>query len=221
MNSMRSEIINFGINIESSLRFLYSLIAFHEALGNKEYVGEINNNANFWRLFEASMLSSVFISIRRIYENEPDSHNFQNFIRNCSENIEQFTLQNVKNRKISSGALPIAEAEKYIVGKYQPSQEDFTGLARYVKERSKNMRGVYTKVASKVYAHAIHFKHLEALKPNQSLNLYEIEKALLSVWHVYEQVWQLYENGKKPDYNESKYQYKNEVTESVIAQLKA
>jgi hypothetical protein len=220
MNSMRSEINNFRIIIESSLRFLYSLIAFHEALANEEYVSAMNKNANFWRLFEASMLSSVFISIRRLYENESDSLNFQNFIRNCSSNLEEFNLQNVKNRKIISGALSIEEAERYIIGKYEPSKEDFAKLAKHVKNQSTNMKGAYINVASKVYAHAIHFTHSEALKPNQALNLYEIEKALLSVWHVYEQIWRLYENGRKPEYNESKYQYKDEVIESVIAQLK-
>jgi len=218
---MRSEISNFRITIESSLRFLYSLIAYHEALSKEEYVSQMNRNADFWRLFEASMLSSVFISIRRLYENEADSFNFQNFIRNCSSNLEEFSLKNIKDRKIRSGALSVEEAEIYIVGKYEPSNQDFNEMARFVKERSKNMRGVYTKVASKIYAHAIHFTHSEVLKPNQSLNLYEIEKALLSVWHVYEQVWQLYENGRKPEYTESKYQYKNEVIESVIVQLNA
>lgn len=216
---MRSEIDKFRITIESSLRFLYSLIAFHEALSKEEYVGEINRNAHFWRLFEASMLSSVFISIRRLYENESDSFNFQGFIRNCINNLQDFSLENIKERKIRSGALTVEEAEKYIVGKYESSEEDFKEMARHVKERSKNMKGAYTNVATKVYAHAIHFSHSEALKPNQSLNLYEIENALLSVWHVYEQAWQLYENGRKPEYSESTYQYKSEVFESVIAQL--
>jgi len=218
-NTMKSEIDKFRIISESSLRFLYASIAFHEALSDESKVKFLNRNPDYWRLFEASMLSNVFLSVRRLYENKHDSFNVQKLISVFIQNIDDFSLESVKRRKIANGALSSIQAEKYIEGKYEPNEDDFKNMAKYIRERSKRMKGVYTNVASKVYAHAIHFSHSEVLKPNQSLNLYEIEKALLSIWHVYEQVWQLYENGRRPELCEPSYQYKNEVIESVIAQI--
>jgi hypothetical protein len=77
------------------------------------------------------------------------------------------------------------------------------------------MKGLYTDIASKVYAHAIHTDAEEIFKLSQGANFEEIESALTSVWHVYQQVWQMYENGRVPDLNIGSYPYINEVIEAV------
>jgi hypothetical protein len=219
---MRSEIGKLRIESESSLRFLYSLIAFNEAMTSSETVNKINKNPDFWRLFEASMFSNVFIAIRRLYEKRPSYFCIQRFTENCIANVEEFSLSSIRDRKFREGALSYEEASRYISNKYEPSEEDFKEMSAFIRSRSKNMKGIYSDVASTVYAHAIHFSHSEVLSANQTLNLHEIERALLSVWHVYEQVWQLYENGRKPTYDvEPSYQYKEEVIGGVMAQINA
>jgi len=218
---MKVEIEKLRIEVESTIRFLYSVIAFHEALAHENNVAKMNQNPDFWRIFESSMLANVFIGIRRIYEAKSKTFNFQKFIEKCISNKDEFSLTKLQERKVQSGALSVEKAKSYVDDKYEPCENDFKEMARLVRTKSKNMKGVYTNVASKVYAHAIHFSHAEALNSNQDLNLYEIEEALLSVWHCYEQVWQLYENGRKPTYEVPSYPYKKEVVDCVYKQINA
>ncbi|MBU2985398.1 hypothetical protein KO528_08545 [Saccharophagus degradans] len=219
---MNIEINKLREEIEASLRYLYSYKAYYQALSEQTRVDKINKNVEFWMTFSDSILSNLFISIRRLYENKRESFNVQRFIEICYKRHHEFSLHSLQTRKVSSGILSIAQAEEYIKGKYEPSKADFHAMAAYIKTNSKGMRGVYTKVASEVYAHAIHYNHKSALLPNQNLNLNDIEIALLSVWHVYEQVWQLYENGRKPVYETgSSYTRMNEIINGVLAQIDA
>ncbi|VUD69054.1 hypothetical protein TDB9533_04418 [Thalassocella blandensis] len=218
---MKQEIENLRILVEPGIRFLYSAIAFHEALADEACVEKLNKNSDYWRLYESSTLSCVFMAIRKIYENKAHTFNFQNFLDKCIVNLEEFSINGVKDRKIKSGIFCEDSVKEYSSKCYEPNTDDFKEMGKFVRDRSKKMKGAYSTVASKVYAHAIHFSHKEALSANQCLNLYEIETALLSVWHCYEQVWQLYENGRQPSYGEPNYQYKQEVIEGVYRQINA
>lgn len=218
---MKENINNLRIEAESTLRYLYCVIAFHEALSDEGKVKKMNANPDYWRIYESSLLTSVFIGIRRLYESKNKTFNFQNFIEKRILEIEEFSLPKLKIRKIQTGAITEETAPTYLKNKYEPSINDFQEIARVVREKSKKMKGPYSNVASKVYTHAIHFSHSEALQSDQNLNLYEMEETLLSVWHCYEQVWQLYDNGNKPTFNDQSYPYKNEVINSVHKQINA
>ena len=45
----------------------------------------------------------------------------------------------------------------------------------------------------------------------KELNYGEIEVVLLSVWHCYQQIWGLYENGTKPTLETSPYPFKRKL----------
>ena len=81
------------------------------------------------------------------------------------------------------------------------------------------MKGIYLNIASTVYAHAIHFDHFSLLSLEEKLNINEIEEAVLSIWHVYEQIWEMYMNGNHPKFVIEEYKYKSEITESVKRQI--
>ena len=81
------------------------------------------------------------------------------------------------------------------------------------------MKGIYSKIASTVYAHAVHMSHPEITDMMRGLEFEEIETSLNSIWHVYEQIWQMYENGARPNIELKPYPYKKEVLDSVIRQV--
>jgi len=56
-------------------------------------------------------------------------------------------------------------------------------------------------------------------KLSEKLNFEEIEQALISIWHAYEQVWHLFENGRRPHFEIRPYPYEQEVIDSVIKQV--
>ena len=57
---------------------------------------------------------------------------------------------------------------------YVPTDEDFKSLARLVRKNSKNMKGIYSNAATKIYAHAIHLDYEAMSQISEKLNFDEI-----------------------------------------------
>lgn len=219
MLNMREHIDSLRKEAETTLRVLYALMQFRHSITCKQCVNKINENANFWVVYESSVRTNLFIGIRRLFENKANTFNFQKFVEFCVKNIESFSRESIRERKISGSSNADEWIDEYMTGVYEPSEEDFNSLARLVRKNSKKMKGVYTNIASTVYAHAVHMSHPVISDMMKGLEFEEIEMALNSIWHVYEQIWQIYENGRQPNIEIKAYPYKQEVFDSVISQV--
>ena len=212
LNNLRKE-------TETTLRVFYALRQFRSFLTTEEGVEKINKNADFWIIYETSLRTNMFLGIRRLYEAKADTFNFQKFIESCIENISTFSKVSLRSRKLEGSRNADEWIDDYMKDVYEPSEMDFRSLAKLVRVNSKNMKGVYTDAATRIYAHAIHRDHASMSKLGEKLNFQEIEQALTSIWHAYEQVWQMFENGKRPSFEMKKYAYAQEVIDSVIKQV--
>jgi hypothetical protein len=159
------------------------------------------------------------LGIRRLYEGKAESFNFQNFIFHCIKNIDNFSKASLRVRKIKDSRNALEWIDDYMASVYEPTESDFKKLSKIVRINSKKMKGIYTDAASKIYAHAIHMDHASITNITEQLSFDEMEVALTSVWHVREQVWQMYENGREPQFDIGKYPYEDEVVEALVKQL--
>ena len=217
--SMRDLINNLRKETETSLRVLYALLQFRLFVTRQEDVDKININPYFWKIFEVSLRTNLFIGIRRLYEVNNGTFNFQKFIEQCIENKEKFSRKSLRERKLQGSENASEWIDSYMEDTYEPTEKDFKALSKIVRHDSKKMKGIYTEAASKIYAHAIHLDDASMADISDRLKFDEIEKALLSIWHCYEQVWQMYENGREPEYEVGTYPYKQEVFDSLTNQL--
>ena len=77
---------------ETTIRVFYTLKRFNEYLTNEDDVEKINKNVYFWKIFEASLVTKLFIGLRRQFEQDkPDRLTFQKFINKCKDNIHEFS----------------------------------------------------------------------------------------------------------------------------------
>lgn len=212
LNTLRNE-------AESSLRALYALRQFRTLLTDQKSVNELNKNVHFWKIFESALATKLFIGLRRLYDSSGNTFTVQSFIKDSIDHVDQFSSAAFRKRKMEGSANAHEWIDGFMKDVHEPTAEDFRSLARLVKDNSKRMKGLYTDIASKVYAHAIHTDAEEIFKLSQGANFDEIESALMSIWHVYQQVWQMYENGGVPDLNIGKYPYIDEVVDSVNRQV--
>ena len=217
---MRETIEKLRKETETTLRVLYALRQFRQLLTREEDVAKINENANFWMIYESSLRTNMFIGIRRLYESKPGTFNFQQFIDECIKNLVSFSPDALRQRKCEGSRNADEWIDDYMKNVYEPSADDFKALAKLVRENSKNMKGTYTQAANKIYAHAIHMDYALMAAISDKLNFDEIEKAITSIWHAYEQVWQMFENGRKPLLTIADYPYAQEVIDSVTKQVR-
>ena len=219
MQNMRETIDNLRRETETTIRMLYALKKFRLLVSRQEDVNKLNENPDFWRIFEVSVRTNLFIGIRRLYEGKQGTFNFQQVINKCIENIDEFSSKTLKQRKLNGSYNTDEWIDSYMKNVYEPSVDDFRKLAKIVREKSKRMKGIYTDAASKIYAHAIHMDYSSIKEITDKLSFDEIESALESIWHCYNQIWQMYENGREPVYEVSKYPYEIEVYDCLIKQL--
>lgn len=216
---MRKTIDNLRRETETTLRVLYALKQFRLFVSKQDDVDKINTNPNFWRIFEVSVRTNLFIGIRRLYEGKNSTFNFQHVINKCIENIDVFSADSLRKRKMVSSSDASEWIDAYMADVYEPKDEDFKKLAKIVREKSKRMKGIYSEAATKIYVHAIHMDHASMAELTDKLSFDEMEIALESIWHCYNQIWRMYENGEKPVFEIEKYPYEQEVCESLIQQL--
>lgn len=215
---MNEKLENFRSEAEQALRNYYALRAFRSLLKSKKSVRELNKNPEFWVIFESAILTKLFICIRRLFDSGRSSFNAQKFIEYAEQNIELFSLEKLRERKIAKNSDAAEWIDDYMIGKYEAKVEDIRNLSRLIRENSKKMKGIYTDVASKVYAHAVLIDHKDISELHSTLRFDEIEKSLLSVWHCYSQIWMMYENGRKPQLNVATYEHKDEVENAIKKQ---
>lgn len=218
MMNMRAEIDKLRREIETALRVFYTLKKFVRMRGDPNTVSKLNSNPDFWLLYQYSLTMNLFIYLRRLYEGGGDAFNFQNFIKDCIDNIDEFSAQSLRQRKTSDGQ-SASDANKYAKNAYQPTKDDFKKLSKNVRLAKKGkMKKIATQLASKAFAHAVYDgKEIDDLADQLSFD--DIEEALLSIWNCYRQVRQLYDNGRKPDSRADEYPDKQEIYDSVSKQV--
>jgi len=216
---MRQTLTNLRKETETTLKTFYALKQFRKFLSSPEDVNIINHNPDFWRIFEVSVRTNLFIGIRRLYERKNDTFNFQQAISNFIKNINEFSKESLRERKLAGSPDANEWIDSYISEACEATPEDIKRLAKGVRRNSKRMNGPYTKAASKIYAHAIHMDYAVISQITDQLSFDEIEVALESIWHCYNQIWQMYENGSKPNFEVEKYPYSQEVIDCLNKQL--
>jgi len=214
----RVELDKLRQEVEGALRVFYSLKKYMLMRSDPNTVSKLNRNPDFWLLYQYSLTMNLFIYLRRLYEGGSGTFNFQKFIENCKENIDEFSVESLRERKISEG-MSASDVDKYIENSYQPTEDDFKEFSKRVRAaKMKEMKTIATRVASKAFTHAIYGEKETADLTNQ-LSFDDIEEALLSIWNCYRQVRQMYDNGTKPDFRVERYPYEQEIYDSVSKQV--
>jgi len=218
MMNMCAEIDKLRREIETALRVFYTLNKFVLMRSDPSAVSKLNSNPDFWLMYQYSLTMNLFIYLRRLYEGCGGAFNFQKFIKNCIDNIDEFSAQSLRQRRISEGQ-SVSDVDKFIKSAYHPTEDDFRELSKNVRlAKMSKMKKIATRLASKAFAHAVYDDKAIANLTNQ-LSYDDIEEALLSIWNCHRQVRQMYDNGRKPDFRADEYPYKKEIYDGVSKQV--
>jgi hypothetical protein len=213
--SLKVHIESLRREVETTIRVFYAYESMAKLLSEQQYVDLVNNNVYFWKIFLSSIQTKLFIALGRLYDDSNDAFSFRNFMKICRENIKEFGQDYLEKRKLNGSSTRPEWLDDYLKDAYFAVTGDIDALAKLARPFNKKMKGLYKEIRSKVFAHAIHTDAIVISNLLEDTNLHEIESALTALWSIYSQVWQMFENGRKPTLEIEPYPYKDEVTNCV------
>ena len=163
---------------------------------NEDIFRGLNESALSWNTITFALQNHYFILLGRLFDTDGDSFSVHTFLRNCIENIDQFSKENLRKRKISSTTSgDLSWLDGYIENAYEPTENDFQRLRGEITKYKKIYEKIYRPIRNKVVAH----KDKETIAIQRELyektNIGQIEEILNNLFQVKEVVFQLLHNG--------------------------
>jgi len=167
------------------------------AAGDKKVHHTLNRNPLSWNIILYSLQSTFFITIGRLFDTDRRSFSVHTFLRECIENVDQFSKDALRKRRIKgSEADKPSWLDEFIEKSYQPNKEDFLKLKGEVSKRQKQYKSIYKPIRHKIFAH----KDLKNIKCVDILfgeaKIGEMQDLLCFLYQIERIIFQLLYNGR-------------------------
>lgn len=189
-----------------AFRSFYGLINIKNiASADKEIRLALKRNTISWGIILHSLQITFFITLGRIFDKDPGSFSVYTLINTCISNIDQFSKEKLRERKIKEWDKDdLSWADEYIEYAYVPSKDDFLRIKEEISKNQVIYENNYKKVRHKIFAH----KDLKYINNTdilfKDINIKETESLLLFLYQVDRIIWHLFHNGnyiKKEELN--------------------
>ena len=167
------------------------------AASDKKVHHALNRNPLSWNIILISLQSTFFITIGRLFDKDRRSFSVHMFLRKCIENVDQFSKDALRKRKIEgSEADKPSWLDEYMEKSYQPNEEDFLKLEGEVSKRQKQYELIYKPIRHKIFAHKdlINIKCVDILFGEAKIG--EMQDLLCFLYQIERIIFQLLYNGR-------------------------
>jgi hypothetical protein len=167
---------------------------------DKDLLKALNITPLSWILIRHSLQVSLFITLGRIFDLDNKAFSVDDLLRYCVENIEIFSLDNLKQRKLElqKGKEPEWLPE-YIQNAYCPVAGDFQRLRGEATNHRKVFDKIYKPIRHKLIAHTDKQYMDKADILWSETNIGELERIIWFLNDLKETLFQTYQNGEKPE----------------------
>ena len=180
----------------------------------------LNEQALSWNTITHSLQTTFFIALGRLFDTDGEAFSVHTLLRNCIENLDQFSKDALRARKMEStnGKEP-DWLKKYIDEAYVPSEKDFQRLRGEVSKRQKQYEEIYRPIRNEVFAHrdAASMDNVEELFGKTRVD--EIEVLLSFLYQIQEVIFQLLRNGELRKIGDFEYSEEEHVVDDIRALL--
>ena len=193
---------------EEAIQFFYSWRTVNlVAAGDKRIYRLLNRAPLFWNTVAGALLSSGFIALGRIFD-QNSHHNVDQLLRIVQDNPNIFSLEALAERKRKDSENADEWLTDYLSSAYVPTPDDFRRLKKYVKARRRIYETNYRDIRHKVFAHNVCQDHKEVDALFAKSTVRELEKLLTFLTRLHNALWHLFYNGHKPTLMPSRYSAK-------------
>ncbi|SHM31668.1 hypothetical protein [Bradyrhizobium lablabi] len=193
-----AELETYRTEVEAALQFFYAFLAIHAAAGDKKSIYRLLNTAPlFWNTVLGGLQTSAFIVLGRVFD-QTSPHNVGVLLALARNNPSIFSKEALERRKRGSSRNAHEWIDAYMASVYVPKESDFRRLQGYVSKHRKTYVAKYQDLRHKFFAHKeiVDATLVSALFART--NIREMQRMLLFCLSLYDALWSLYMNGKRP-----------------------
>jgi hypothetical protein len=192
---------------EASAQFFYAYQGIHAAAhDNKDVEALLNTAPLFWMTCAGALQTAAFIALGRVFDQD-STHNLDRVLRVAQDNPHIFSKEALARRKQGNSAQRPDWIDEYMRGVYEPVPADFRRLRAHVRKRRRIYENNYRDVRNRFFAHKELSDKATAVLFTKGSNR-ELQQLHAFLGSLYESLWQLFFNGRKPVLRPLRYSVK-------------
>lgn len=221
MEDIRRLLTIFRNELNTAGQAFYAWKAINNlASSNEKFYSALNKNALLWNIIVNSLHNTFFITLGRIFDSDNNSFSVYTFLRACIDNIDQFSKESLRNRRIKDlkGDKPSC-LNKFIEESYAPVEKDFQMLRGETSKKQKEYEDIYRPIRHKIIAHTDKKTIDNAQDLFKKTNVEQIEGILQFLYQIEMIVYCLFENGELSKIGDFFYKEKDYVQKDIESLL--
>lgn len=200
-----TELEIFRTEAQAATQFFYAYIGVHMvARAHKSVHRMLNDAPVFWNTILGGLQAATFVALGRIFD-QKSSHNLDQLLRMAQRDRQIFSKASLGKRKQAESKNAYAWLNGYLLRAHEPTARDFRRLRSHVRKWRKVYEKNYQPLRHQVYAH----KELAERQAISSLfaktNIRELQRLLVFLGSLYQAMWELFNNGRKPVLRPQRY----------------
>jgi hypothetical protein len=189
----------FRTEAQSAIQFFYAWDATHAVAAKNKAVARLLNEAPlFWNTALAALQASTLVTLGRVFDPDTNNHSITRLLTLAHSNLEIFSKEALGVRKRGLSANAEEWLDGYLKRAYVPTRSDFRHLKQQVALRRRIYEKNYRPLRHKVFAHRVATSAMQVDELFAQTNLLELRKLLVFLGRLYDALWELYFNGRKP-----------------------
>jgi hypothetical protein len=165
------------------------------ASGDAKVYRALNENALTWNIIKHSLLTTFFVILGIIFDVGDGAFSVHAFLRVCIENIDQFSIEALRERKLRDRDIPPDWLEGYLSKAYVPCEKDFQKLKCETSKHHKEYMKIYRPIRNKVITHKEQQTIENVAEVFGKTSIGQIQEILNFLFQIENLVFQLLFNG--------------------------
>ncbi len=199
----------FRTEAEAAMQFFYAYLTVHAVAADHKPVYRLLNTAPlFWNTNLGALQTAAFMALGRVFD-QKSTHNLDQLLRIAQNNLSIFSKASLGARKQGDSPTSPDWLAEYLRDAYVPTPADFDRVQAHVRKHRRVYKARYKTLRNRLFAH----KGVSARADINALlaktNIRELQKMLAFLGSLYEALWQLFFNGRKPVLRPRRYSVKH------------
>jgi hypothetical protein len=177
----------------------------HLAHNDSSVLTVLNADALFWNTYRNTLVSSIFMTASRIFDDATDAITMRTLLGITLGNLHLFSKNALRARKIGTGPEP-EWLDGFMAQTWEPTEpSQLRHLQKALKPHAARFKDVYVPVRNAVYAHRLMSDDQADDQLYPKTNREELAKMLLALQDLIDTLRDLYDNGAEPVLGQRNY----------------